>query len=304
MTRTALALATALTFLLPGIGHAQSRDLQLWRLGDPRADPAANQRYEMLAVDLGLALTPTPLHPAETLGRSGFGFEVGLRVVDVHQNAAAPAAEGAACPTANPECLVWVTEGSEPGLEDPADPPGGLLLPVLQVRKGLPFSFELDGKLQWVPRSEMVAMTGGLRWALNEGLDFLPDVSVGGQVTRLVGNRDLGLTTAALDVMVGKWVGIGGMVQLAPYGGWQHVWIGSESRVIDFDPAGEIADDPTADDTAFASVDMGETAYDRFFIGLRAELDLFQLSVEGAWQPGPFDLADGFLFTTKIGLSL
>lgn len=299
----AIAALSLLASAAPGAAMANTMDLELWRLGNPNLDAAANDRFERLMVDLGLAVTPGPGHPAETLGRSGTSFELGVRYAGIHQDATVAAQGGTGCPPGNASCAVWVNEGTSPGRAPQRAPSPGLLMPFLQVRKGLPFSFELEGKLQYLAYSEMFAATAGVRWTLNEGFDFLPDLSVGGQGTRLLGNRDFGLTTAALDVMIGKWFGVAGMFQLTPYAGWQHVWVSGVSEVLDFAPGTEDPSNPTADDTVFRQVGLADHAYDRFFLGLRFNSYIVQVAVEGTYQPKVLDFAqDTFQVMGKIGL--
>lgn len=299
VTLVALALAASLA---PHAAWANRQDLQLWRLGNPSLDSAANDRFRMLMVDLGMAMTPTPMHPAETLGRDGGSYDLGARYAQVHSGATVPAGSGG-CPTGNSGCKVWVNQGTEPGASTIKQPDSALLMPVIQLRRGLPFSFEFDTKIQYVAYSEMFAATAGFRWTLNEGFDFLPDVSIGGQGTRMLGNRDFGLTTAALDVMIGKNFGLAGMFVLAPYAGWQRVWVSGVSQVIDFKPGTEDPANPTVDDSIFKEVLMGANAYDRFFIGLRFNTYLLQLSAEATYEPGYLGLGGQFVFAGKIGVA-
>jgi hypothetical protein len=309
--RPALLLALAASLLLvPERAEAQRMDLQIWRLGNPRpitladgevvpADPLANERFRMVMVDLGLAMSPTPMHPANSLGRAGAAFEFGLRLPEIHPVATLI---GDSCPRGNPSCQIWVTRGNEPGRLPQQPPSSRLVAPVLQVRKGLPFSFELGSKVQYLAGSSIVAATGSMRWALNEGFDFLPDLSVGGQATRFVGTRDFGLTTASVDVLVGKWFAIQGMAAVAPYLGWQRVWVSAVSGVVDFDPGAEVFNDPTRDDTVFNEVFMASNAYDRMVFGLRVRSHVAQVLFEGNYQPEYLGMTATVGFTAKVGL--
>ncbi len=300
----ALVAIGGLALAWPVPAHANREDLQLWRLGNPDTDAAANDRFRLLMVDLGMAVTPTPMQTPASEGRLGGGFDLGARYAQVHSSATIGPSSGntADCPAANPECKVWVNQGTTPGAAPVHNPDSGLLMPVLQVRKGLPFSFEADAKIQYLSYSEMFALTGGFRWALNEGFDFLPDLSIGGQGTRLLGNRDFGLTTAALDITVGKSFGVDGMLVLSPYAGWQHVWVSAVSQVIDFNPGTENVADPTADDSVFKDVVMGQNSYDRFFLGLRFRTALVDLSAEATYEPGYLGQAAQFVFAGKVGV--
>ncbi len=308
MRRTSTMALSALVFglamaVIPASAEAKPNDIEAWRLGSPSVDfDGANGRYRLLSTDLAMAFTPTPMHPAETLGRSGASMEIGMRMAQIHADATV---EGnGTCRSTPDNCRVWVTEGDLDSL---------FLMPTLQVRKGLPFSFEFETKFQYLMNSEMFAATAGLRWVLNEGFDFLPDVSVGGQGTRVMGVREIGIITAGLDVTVGKWFSLGGMAVLAPYAGWQRVWVSAISEVIDFDPANEDLSNATADDTIFEDVLVGGNYFDRFFVGLRFNAYVVQVSFEGTYQPGHkvpsgdgnpgyADQSSGLSFAGKLGL--
>jgi hypothetical protein len=228
-------------------------------------------------------MTPTPLHPAETLGRSGTSMEVAFRVSQIHPDATV---EGnGSCQSTPDACRVWVNEGTAAGRASQIPIDSYFLLPTLQIRKGLPFSFEFDSKFQYLMHSDLFAASAGLRWTINEGFDFLPDISVGGQGTRVMGLRDAGIITAALDVTIGKWFSIGGMTVLTPYAGWQRVWVSGISDVIDFDPANEVLDNPTADDTKFEDVAIANNYFDRFFVGFRFNSYILQVAGEVTYQP-------------------
>jgi len=289
---------------VPKISWANTNDLQVWRLGSPNDDfDGANGRFRLLSDDLGLAITPTPMHPGETLGRSGASMEIGLRVAQIHDSASI---EGNGSCLASPDaCRVWVNEGTAQGRSSQTPIDAYFLIPTLQVRKGLPFSFEFETKFQYLTKSELFAATGGLRWSLNEGFAFLPDLSVGGQGTRLMGDRNLGITTAALDVTLSKSFGIGGLAAITPYAGWQRVWISSVSEVIDFDPANEAIDNPTADDTIFQDVLIGDNYFDRFFLGFRFISYIVQVSGEITYLPAlKLPSADGNPGFAQQGSSL
>ena len=307
---SSIVLVLGLMFAIPWAAVAQSMDLELWRLGNPRpiklhddtqvpGDPLADERFRMLMVDMGLALHPTPAHPANTLGRAGGAFEIALRMPQIHPDATVGDGD---CPPGNAGCRVWVTRGTNPNRPQQKQPPARLVLPELQVRKGLPFSFELNTRAQYLSGSSAFALSSGLRWALNEGFDFLPDLSVGGRATRVMGTRDFGLTMASADVLVGKWFGIAGSASIAPYIGWQRVWISAISGVIDFDPGNELPQDPTRDDTVFADVTMPENVHDRVVFGLRARSYVGQILFEGSYTPAFLDLDPTLNFVVQLGL--
>ncbi|HEX8705350.1 MAG TPA: hypothetical protein VF815_41340 [Myxococcaceae bacterium] len=205
----------ALATLVSGVAYADKNDIQISRLGNPDANELgfserANSDFQAFARTFGAAITSANLMPPETLGHSGFNVNVELSVVSL------------------PSDTVIPTEGGEQ--------PGSVLMPSVHVRKGLPFSIEMGGRVGWVERSRMLAATAELKWAVNEGFTYLPDIGVRGHVTRLVGVRDFSLTAAGVDAGVGKQFPLGGMVTLTPYGGVDFTFIRAESSVIDFNP--------------------------------------------------------------------
>ena len=109
-----------------------------------------------------------------------------------------------------------------------------MLVPSIHVRKGLPFSVELGGRVGWIDRSSLFAATGEVKWAVNEGFTWLPDAGIRLHGTRLLGTRDFGVTAVGVDLGVGKQFPLGGMVTLTPYGGLDFVRVYAQSDRIDF----------------------------------------------------------------------
>jgi hypothetical protein len=193
---------------------ADDYDIQIEQLGNPTPEGAnfnasANADFRAFARTFGAALTSTNLMPPETVGHSAFNVNAELAVVALSSD------------------VVLPTEGAQPGT---------LLVPAFHVRKGLPFSLELGGRVAWVEKSRMVAATGELKWAVNEGFTWLPDLGARVHVTRLFGNRAFDLTAVGLDLGVGKQFPIGGMVTLTPYGGLDLTGVNASTSLLDFRP--------------------------------------------------------------------
>ncbi len=226
----AVALAGPNDFVLhrfracePGGAGACQAGIIRERAWDP-TDPQPNEVYRVLpdsasfgafAKELGIAISPRALEPAETLGQAGFAFGVATSVTDIHQ-----------------EKEFWrlamPTEG--------AAPPPVLTTIHLQLRKGLPFSFEMGGALTYLVGSEMLALGADVKWALNEGFRLLPDIAVRGSVNALVGNRDLDMVTGGVDATISNPFPIGGVVVVTPYAGWSRLLITAASHVLDATP--------------------------------------------------------------------
>ena len=175
--------------------------------------------FESLVTEIGLAMAPRIHEPAETLGQAGFSMGFALSVQDIRNKAD-----------------YWVR--AMPELGDA--PPAALTTLSLQMRKGLPWSFEIGGAITQLVGSEMYAMGTDLKWAISDGLRIgtvrLPDIAVRGSVSRLLGNRDLDLIVGGGDITASYVIPIGGVVQLTPYAGWNRLIANGSSHVLDATP--------------------------------------------------------------------
>jgi hypothetical protein len=225
----------ALATLVSGSAYADKNDLDISKLGNP--DPrwpatfnaTANSNFQAFARTFAASITSANLMPPETLGHSGFNVNAELSVVSL------------------PSDTVIPTEGEQPG---------AVLVPSFHLRKGLPFSLELGARVGWVEKSRMIAATGEVKWAVNEGFTYLPDIGVRGHVTRLMGVRDFNLTAAGVDAGIGKQFPLGGMVTLTPYGGLDFTFVGADSNNIDF-RQDRSYEDTLEDDSLSALEDTG-----------------------------------------------
>lgn len=282
--------------------YADDNDLRISDFGDPNAadgsNAAANANFRAFARVMGAAITSANLMPPETTGHSAWAINAELSVVSLPDSVRVPT-------------------------EKP-DQPSTVLIPSFHVRKGLPFSLELGGRVGWVEKSSQVVATGEVKWAVNEGFTWLPDVGVRGHVTKLFGARDLSLTVMGLDIGVGKQFPLGGMVTLTPYGGLDLGFVGATTSRLDFDPTRDyedsLGDDSRAalDGTAnYAKVSFGDNVNQRIYGGVRfiggvlqlgAELSLTRTgSVETPRADNPNALEDRglpavFAFSTTLGL--
>ncbi len=261
----------AAALLFTTAAAADQYDLRLYKLGNPAAndangDPRAQENFRAFARTFGAALTSTTLGPPETLGHAAFAVNAELSVVQLD-------ATRVRIPT------VRQADGT-PGID------GALLLPSVHVRKGLPWSFELGTRVTWVEKSRMFAATGEVKWALNEGFAYLPDLGVRGHVTRLFNTPDLHLTTAGADLALGKQFAIGGMVTLTPYVGWNLVWVAAASNTVDFEPSRPRASHQRSPAAAFENsnvygqLNLADNSHNRFYGGIRFIGGVLQLGAE------------------------
>lgn len=250
---------------------ADPYDFQIYRLGNPQPGEAdfnasANGNFRVFVRQLAAAVTSVNLMPPGTLGHAGFAISADLSVVNVPQAAEAP----------------WPVR-SATGFKTP------LLLPSLHLRKGLPFSFELGARGGWVEQSRMFFGTAELKWALNEGFTYLPDISVRGAITKVFNTRDFDVTTGGVDLSIGKRFAIAGTVTLTPYAGWNLQFVGATSGNVDFKPDRPLATADAPTDLAkslwvFRSVTAASNAHNRFYGGLRFIAGALQVGAEFSYS--------------------
>ncbi|MBN1208102.1 MAG: hypothetical protein JXB05_24775 [Myxococcaceae bacterium] len=252
----------ALAVFLSGVAaHADQNDLRIANLGSPNtAGSTANSDFQAFARVFAATLTSANLMPPETLGHAAFNVNAELSVVSLPSDIRIP------------------TEGAQPG---------SVLVPSFHVRKGLPFSVELGGRVSWVEKSRMVAATGEVKWAANEGFTYLPDLAGRLHVTRLLGVRDFGLTAGGLDIGIGKQFPLGGMITLTPYGGLDFTFVGADSDNLDFDPdrsyEGSLGNDSLAaleNTGVYKRVDFTDNMTQRIYGGVRFIGGVLQLGAE------------------------
>lgn len=278
--------------------YADDNDLQIYQFGNPDRDAptfnvSAQSNFQAFARTMGAAITSINLMPPETTGHSAWAVNAELSVVSL------------------PDSVLIPTESAQPST---------VLIPSFHVRKGLPFSLELGGRVGWVEKSRQVVGTGELKWAVNEGFTWLPDIGVRGHVTKLFGAKDLSLTVLGLDFGVGKQFPLGGMVTLTPYGGLDLGFVGATSSRIDFDPTRSFEDSTANDSRAalentaeYQKVSFGDNVNQRLYGGVRFIGGVLQLGAElsltrtGSVAPDPDSsesrsLPAVFAFNTTLGL--
>ncbi|MCK6550289.1 hypothetical protein L6R52_30920 [Myxococcota bacterium] len=290
----ALAVITVIT-TAPVVARANSNDFRLnarsggdgvlFTTQDGRYLPL-DERWRAFATELGYVLAPRLASPTETLGHAG--FHVGVMWSGTSISSDEP---------------YWrVTEAGQTGA------PSSMLHTLqLDVRKGLPFSFELGVNVMWLLESQLFAPGLEVRWGLQEGYDYIPDLSVRGSVNHMVGNRDMQLTTAGFDIGLSKGFGLLGMVHVTPYVSWGFLFVAASSRVIDPTPTVEVDNGAGFEaDLAnnFVYSEIKPDLNHKLTIGLRTIYYVLNVSVQGELQ---MLTDDGFVgpvktISTKLGL--
>jgi hypothetical protein len=219
-------------------------------------------RWERFITELGYVFSPRLASPAETLGHAGFQIS-GLWSGTFVSN--------------DEESGYWfVTEAGQRG-----QPIGLLHTLQLDLRKGLPFSFELGANLVWLVESELFSPGLEVRWTVQEGYRLAPDFGVRGSVSHMLGSRDMNLTVVGLDAVISKGFGLAGMVHVAPYLSWSLLLVAASSRVVDPTPTRE---DDIGNNFVFPEVVAGENIHHKLTLGVRALFSLLNLSVQSEFE--------------------
>lgn len=257
---------------------AAGNDLDLRRLGHPDAlgctdctgatgdvpepgDPLAQARFHRLASTLGLVFAPVFHEPAGSLGQAG--FEIGASSNEALLRIPADS---------------WATTSGTP--------PQTLIVPSVSVRKGLGGSFDLGASISWLTDSQMMGLSGELRWAFLDGLAWSPDLALRGWGMRAIGTQELDLSAVGADLMASKSFGVGGMMKFQPYGSFGMAFIDAMSGVIDFKPGFSSPARPGQTEGAFRRVWIWDNRYLRGTLGARLAAGAIVFGVEGTMAGG------------------
>ena len=300
MRRLALLAAAVLAVAVGTAARAEPLDVDLSRLGPPNASvwtlvngsatgaeqlaQDARTRFALLSSQVALALSSAILQPASTTGLTGFA-------VDLETAALGISRQTVGAPTAGFTNQVWPTGSSQPS---------ALYIPSVHVRKGLPFSFEVGGRLIYLASSNAYAAQGEGKWALNEGFQYVPDVALRVAYTRLFGVKDWNLSTTDLDLLISKRFGIMGVTSLTPYLVGRLSWVSASSARIDFAPALEASPTDTSGQASFPT--FAVTLY-RTTVGVRFTASAVSLALEGTYFAGADRSArqyDGFTLPSSL----
>lgn len=214
--RVALLAVVATGVAAPGPARAEGKyDLRLSRLGQAtRAGTKVTVVKDQVAYDnvvreLGVAMAPKFFGPASTLGSLGFNIALETSFTNIKEDSS-----------------YWQAAVDDPGTT--------LNTMQLHFRKGLPFSLEVGGTVTHLFESQLWGVGLDLKFAALEGYRDLPDLSFRGNIHTVLGQKDLNILTAGGDFIISKDFGIGGVVHLAPYAGYNLVYVYANSHPIAF----------------------------------------------------------------------
>lgn len=192
----------------------------------------SQSEFRLLSEDLGSALSYKSLAPAEPLGLLGFDVGLAITATDLQHSD------------------VW----RRATLSN--DAPDTLIVPKLQIQKGLPFGFDIGAFYTSVPDTNIRLLGGQLSYAIMEGGMAMPALALRGTYSRLSGVDELELDTTGVELAISKGVAI-----FTPYAGIGRVWTDSA---------------PSAG-TNLAGENFHQNKY---FLGTNVNFVLFDLSFE------------------------
>ncbi len=260
----------------PASSQANKLDLTIGRFIN--CDPTGQQcgadiaTYERFMAEYAFGLSPKLMAPASTLGYSG--FYMGL--------------EGSLTPTPDGGDSKRWYEGVGPADESP----GVMFFPSVHVRKGLPWSMELGGTINYLAQSELVGLGADVKWSIFEGYrhgfrGVLPDVAARGSVVRVLGQSDIDMTIIGVDASMSYPFGIGGMLSLTPYVGWQYLWTLIRTEPLtyrdDTDEDNIVFHPPEGTDWDASGLSGPNLERMKLFLGFVLQYELLVITIQVDW---------------------
>jgi hypothetical protein len=313
MRRPLALLAAVLALAVPPARAAEPLDLDITLLGPPsaavwmRADPTLTQgqadllasdartRFAMLSSELALSLSSSLLEPAATVGHSGFAFDVEAAYTTVHKDVVGTGVFPQASATPSYPRNYWPTHSKTPS---------ELVVPSFHVRKSLPYSIELGGRILYLSQSSYVAAQVQAKWAIQEGYARIPDVAVLVAHTIFLGQKDLNLSTTEFSLLTSKRFGVNATTSFTPYLALRLLRMQASS-----DPIGYAPDVPTPAPPATVVADAAEFSwlartFYRTTLGLRMTAFATSLAAEATWFGGGTYKASGSYAAYSLQSSL
>jgi hypothetical protein len=189
-------------------------------------DADAETRFRSMMSELGVALAPRLMVPAQTLGSAGFQLSAEVGTTSINQ-----------------ERGYWNgVSGVQPDNPNRSRPAGWLTTVGLFVRKGLWLPLpgvELGAGVVHLLDSQLLSWQGYAKLALHEGYNDwpLPSLAVRASGAYVTGSDQVRMKIAAFDVVISKAVGILKTFRLEPFGGWSLLFIKARSGRLDATPS-------------------------------------------------------------------
>lgn len=277
LSSSALVAPFVAALFFSGEARAGKYDIDLAPLAQIRDDGAVTQdngAFRSLSSELGVLIAPKPVDPADSLGLSGFAVSA-----DISVN------------TLSGDQGFWqdTTRGSPDNIA-----------PTLQVmgRKGLWPGIEVGAGATHLFDSRMWAIAGYGKLALHEGFHHLPipSIALRGMFSRLLGAKDIDMTTISVGASLSHVFGIGRTFNMTPYAGYDALLVFSRTGVLDATPGrDEFADGPlpcnNGDPTCTVQSEFVFRKQDvilrhRPYVGMRFIFSVLRIGIEAMFVPG------------------
>ncbi|MBI5417048.1 hypothetical protein HZA55_03765 [Candidatus Poribacteria bacterium] len=183
-----LLIGTLLIFLVGLYSESYAKDL-----GFNTSLGFTQDNVKTFAKELGGAIAYRQYQAAKPLGLTG--FDLGLQVN--------------ISPIKNKD--VWNKVYSYAGTKDA---PAVLPIPMIFVKKGLPFNIDLGVRGLPVPGTNLTIMGGNLKYSILEGTIATPAVGITVDYSQVKGSKDFDLNVLTANASISK-----GFGPLTPYGG-------------------------------------------------------------------------------------
>jgi len=196
VTTATTAAATAALLMAGGAGIATTA-----HAADFNAIGLLNQaEFRALSEDIGSAISYKGIIPSEGLGITGFDLGISVGATEVSNRAT----------------LIKAAGG--------ADIPKQVPLAGLRAVKGLPFDIDVGVVVMSLPKTNVRATGGELRWAFIGGSAVLPAVALRASTMNLSGVDQLKMRANSIDLSISK-----GFLFLTPYAGVGRVEIDAKA---------------------------------------------------------------------------
>ena len=261
----------------PAPSQANKLDLAIGRFINceyPSQCSADIAEYERFMAEYSFGLSPKLMAPASTLGYSGFYMAL--------EGSLTPVPDGG-----DSSKRRWYK-----GVGPLDEAPGVMFFPSVHVRKGLPWSMELGGTINYLSQSELVGLGADVKWSIFEGYrhgfrGVLPDVAARGSVVRVLGQSDIDMTIIGVDASMSYPFGIGGMLSLTPYVGWQYLWTLIRTEPLTYRE--DLSDDsvvyhpPEGTDWDTTGLSGPNLERMKLFLGFVLQYELLVITIEIDW---------------------
>ncbi|MEQ8458243.1 MAG: hypothetical protein RLO52_25765 [Sandaracinaceae bacterium] len=265
----AAALSTATLTMIPATAAAQDMNIAASRLRASGVDTGSgcttqtdpmDGRFAMdraawcrVMTQFAGSMIPPMLTPAGTRGVRGIyvGFESWLTGIDNDDGNAVG------------DAWFRAVEGDGMGSTDRSRFADSVLAwGRMNVRKGLPFGFELGTNVGYLANTSYWTLGLEIRWALWEGfreeVGWIPDLAVRGSVQTLMGDGEFNVTVPSIDLVLSEPFVVGNSVEITPSLYGQVAFVFVDSELVDITPETDTFTDcmpnpatPPRDDPSF-----------------------------------------------------